>query len=101
MIVNRWQARELPTKEQIFSMFEIEGLQWSEEVLEPHKKTPEHRQPFDEVRIIFEGELLCNVAGNQLLLRKGDRIEIPANTKHFLQNNSDSDCISIVAQRPY
>jgi mannose-6-phosphate isomerase-like protein (cupin superfamily) len=100
MIVSRWQAALLPTKEQVKMIFFAEGLEFKEEILPMKAAIKEHRHPFDEVRMVVEGELLVNVSGNQLLLRSGDRIEIPSNTKHHYQAFGNEDCVCIVAQRP-
>lgn len=101
MIIHRWVAPIQPNKEQIKIMLEGEGLEPFEEVYEPNVKIPEHRQPFAEVRIVVEGELVFNIAGNQILLRPGDRVEVPANTKHSHVNNGKTDCLCIVANRPF
>jgi quercetin dioxygenase-like cupin family protein len=50
--------------------------------------------------MVVEGELLVNVSGNQLLLRAGDRIEIPSNTKHHYSAHGDASCLCVIAQRP-
>ena len=79
MLITRWQAPNKLSREQAQMILEAEGLESFEETLAPQKKVSEHRHPFTEVRIILQGELLYNIAGNQVLLREGDRIEIPAN----------------------
>lgn len=101
MLVRRWQAPKLPTKEQIKFILEAEGLEPYEQVYDPTFKTKEHRSPFEEIRFLASGELLFNVAGNQLLLRPGDRIEIPSNTKRSHQVKGDEPCVCICAQRPF
>lgn len=83
MLIQRWQAALVPTPEQLKLIFHNEGLEINEENLAPNTKFQEHRHPYTEVRVVVEGELLFNVGGTQLLLRAGDRIEVPANTKHF------------------
>jgi len=100
MLINRWLAPLTPTKEQIKMLLETEGLEPYEEDYEPSIKINEHRHPFGEVRVVAQGELLFNIAGNQFLLRAGDRVEIPANTKHSHVNNGQGTCICICAQRP-
>lgn len=99
MLVSRWQAALLPTKEQVKMIFFAEGLDSVEETLPAQKSIKEHRHPFDEIRMVISGELLVNVSGNQLLLRSGDRIEIPSNTKHHYQAFGNQDCLCVVAQR--
>lgn len=99
MIVSRWQAPLVPSKDQIKMMFLAEGLEPKEEVYPANGIVKEHRHPFDEVRMVVTGELFINIAGNQLLLRAGDRIEIPSNTRHETTARGDSDCVCIQAPR--
>lgn len=99
MIITRWQAPLKPTRQQIQMILESEGLEPFEEVFEPAHQVPEHRHPFTEVRILLSGEMLFNVAGNQVLLREGDRIEVPANTKHSHVCQGSETCLCICAQK--
>lgn len=101
MIVTRWQAPVLPTPEQIKMIFEREGLQPFEEVYAPNEKIPPHRHPFDEVRMLVTGSLLMEVAGNQLLLRSGDKIVIPSNTRHSKKVHGNSDCLCICSYKAF
>lgn len=99
MLVTRWQAQMIPTKEQIKMIFLAEGLEPREEVYPANSQVKEHRHPHDEIRMVVSGELFINVAGNQLLLRAGDRIEIPSNTRHETTARGNEDCLCIIAQR--
>lgn len=101
MIMTRWQADLTPTAEQIKIILGDEGLDPFEEAFEPEMKIPDHRHPYTEVRIVLAGELLTNVAGNQVLLRAGDRIEIPANTRHSYTVQGREPCVCICAQRMF
>lgn len=101
MIVTRWQASVLPTQEQISLIFAAEGLNPQEEVLPAKRTIADHRHPFDEVRMVISGDLLMNISGNQILLRAGDRIDIPANTRHAKTANGNEDCVCVVAQKPF
>lgn len=101
MIVTRWQAPVLPTLEQIMMIFEAEGLMPHEEALKPKTVIADHRHPFDEVRMVISGTLFMNISGNQILLRSGDRIDIPANTRHSKSTEGDVDCVCVVASRPF
>ncbi|MDX9732143.1 MAG: cupin domain-containing protein [Bdellovibrionales bacterium] len=78
-----------------------EGLTPELESLPAHSTLKEHRHPFDEVRIVLEGNLILDVNGNQLLLRPGDRIDIPANTRHSKTVHGGTSCISMVAKRTF
>ena len=85
MIIRRWQAPVTPDIKQIRQMFFLEGLKPQEEVLEDGQATKERKFPFDEVRIMVEGELILDIVGNKVLLKEGDRVMIPSNTKHTLK----------------
>jgi quercetin dioxygenase-like cupin family protein len=97
----RWQAPVLPTTEQIKMIFEAEGLNPAEEVFAPKTVIPDHRHPFDEVRMVISGTLFMNISGNQILLRAGDRIDIPGNTRHSKSTEGADPCVCVVAQRPF
>ena len=96
MLVSRWQAPVVPSPEQAKMIFEAELLEPQEETFAPGTVIPEHRHPFDEVRMVLSGEMLLNISGNQLLLRAGDRIRIPSNTKHSYETNN-TPCLCFVA----
>jgi quercetin dioxygenase-like cupin family protein len=101
MIVTRWLAPIAPTESQIKVLLESEGLEPYEEIFEPKVKVSDHRHPFCEIRVVVKGELHFNISGNQFLLREGDRIEVPANTKHAHINNGNQNCLCVVAQRAF
>lgn len=101
MLVYRWQAPLYPSQQQARMIFLAEDLTPREEILTKEENYPEHRHPFDEVRMILEGELSMNISGNQLLLRPGDKIMIPSNTKHSQRVLSQSPCVCFVANRPF
>jgi len=99
MIVQRWEAPMTPSKIQIERLYLSEGLEIFEELYQPGQPVIEHRHPFCEVRTIVYGELLFNIAGNQFLLRAGDRVEIPANTRHTHAAQGSSDCLCLVGYK--
>ena len=101
MIVTRWQAPVLPAPEQLKMMFEAEGLTAVVEELGADATIADHRHPFDEIRIVVSGAMMMNISGNQLLLRAGDRIDIPANTRHSKATEGKDACICLVANRPF
>ena len=101
MLLKRWQGEKTPTKEQIEKVFQREGLEFYLEKHLTREKIQEHDHPFDEIRMVHSGALLMNVAGNQLLLRPGDRIEIPSNTRHSHSTHGQEECLCICAQRPF
>ena len=85
MIIRRWQAPITPDIKQIRQMFFLEGLKPQEEILENGQTTKERKFPFDEIRIMVDGELILDISGNKVLLKEGDRVMIPSNTKHTLK----------------
>ena len=101
MLITRWQAPKVPKKEQIKIWFEAEGLTPKEELLQPQEEFTDLRHPFDEVIMVAEGEIILDIAGNKLLLRSGDKIVIPSNTKFSKKVGSDTPCMLIVANKLY
>ena len=101
MIIKRWLAPIKPSENQIKSFFERENLEYFKETFQAGDEVTDHRHPFDEVRMIVNGELFYNIAGTKLLLREGDKIVIPSNTRHSKKVKSSKECVSICAYRAY
>lgn len=99
MLVQRWQAQVFPSQAEFISLLENEGLECEVETFPAGTLIANHIHPFDEIRIIIEGELRYSVSGNQILLRRGDRVAIPANTRHSIENFSDADCVSLFGKK--
>ena len=99
MLIYRWQSPVIPGADQIRLFFEREGLSPFKEIYQPGESIKDHIHPFDEVRMICEGEMLFNIAGNRLLLREGDRLVIPSNTRH--SKNAQKKCVSFCAFKPF
>lgn len=101
MVIERWLAPLKLTESQIKILFDREGLDPTLEEVASNWKTKDHRHPFSEVRVVVSGELSFSIAGNSFLLRPGDRIEVPANTRHWHANNTNETCVCICAYRPF
>ena len=99
MLIYRWQSPVVPEEDQIRLFFEREGLMPTREFYKSNESVQDHIHSFDEVRMVCKGEMLFNIAGNRLLLRGGDRIVIPANTRH--SKTAQKDCISFCAFKPF
>lgn len=99
MVITRWQAPQVPSLEQMKMMFTVEGHDFNLETYPIGSEIKDHRHPFDEIRMVASGTLLVNVSGTQLLLRAGDRIEIPSNTKHSTKVEGEEAVVSICASR--
>ena len=100
-MLKRWLAPLTPSEAQIKAQFEREGLEYFEETFKAGSVILDHRHPFDEVRMIVAGQLFYNIAGNKLLLRQGDKIIVPSNTRHSKEIPPQKDCQSICAYRAY
>lgn len=94
MVIYRWQSSVIPGQDQIRLFFEREGLVPEKEVYQPKEKVAKHQHPLDEIRMVCSGQIIFNIAGNQLLLRPGDRIVIPSNTWHSKKVQGDEPCVS-------
>ncbi|MCS6838916.1 MAG: cupin domain-containing protein [Bdellovibrionaceae bacterium] len=90
MLIQRWQAPEFPTREQLMSLLEREAIEPSIETWSGHVEIKEHRHPWTEILVVTRGELVVDLGGHQVLLRQGDRIDIPAYTKHSYKILSSS-----------
>ncbi len=101
MMITRWTGLQAPPPQQLKLLLVNEGLQPELETLPAHLTLKDHRHPFDEVRVILEGMLIMDINGNQLLLKAGDRIDIPANTRHSKTVHGGSACISLTARRTF
>lgn len=101
MLITRWQAPIVPKIDQITTWFEMEGLEPQKVTIQPKESFQNLRHPFDDVIMVAQGELILNIAGNKLLLREGDKIVIPSNTKHSKEVSGENPCTYISAQKTY
>jgi len=74
-------------------MYTAEGLVPDEEIIPQGQEIATHHHQFDEVRTVVDGEMIVDVAGNKMLLRPGDRVIIPANTKHSYKAQGAERCL--------
>lgn len=101
MLITRWQAPQVPSLDQLKLILHSEGAELKEEEFPANSEVKEHRHPFEEIRIIYSGSIIFNFTGNKILLRPGDKIVIPPNTKHSMHINGEEACQSVVAYRPF
>lgn len=95
MLIYRWQAELTPNLSQMMMMFEGEGLEPFKETLEPGVVIADRRHPFDEVRMVAQGEMLLEILGAKMLLREGDKVTIPANTRHTKKAEGSGPCVCV------
>lgn len=99
MLIRRWEAEQFPNQRQFEALMNQEGLDYSIELHPKGEVIREHRHSLAEIRVVIDGEILFNISGNQIILRPGDRIEIPANTRHYHQTHGQSEGRSLCAYR--
>jgi quercetin dioxygenase-like cupin family protein len=99
MKITRWRADRKPTRSEIEALFKDEGLEFLVEELPENSEVKDHKHPFDEVRVVISGAMRFNVAGNEFILREGDRLELPSNTRHWTKVEAGAECITIYAHR--
>lgn len=99
MRIIRWRADRKPTQAEVESMFQDEGLEFIVETVPPGTEVKDHKHPFDEVRMVVSGAMRYNVAGNEFILKEGDRLELPSNTRHWTRAEPMGDCVTIYAHR--
>ncbi|HEU5002975.1 MAG TPA: cupin domain-containing protein [Actinomycetota bacterium] len=80
--VTRWGQPEAPTEASVRAVFATEGLSpyaWSNG---PGDRYAVHTHSFDKVLICAQGSIAFQVAGEDVTLQAGDRLDLPAGTPH-------------------
>jgi quercetin dioxygenase-like cupin family protein len=95
MRIIRWRADRKPTQDEVLSILQDEGLDCQVETSDAGTEIKDHKHPFDEIRIVVRGAIRYNVAGNEFILREGDRLELPSNTRHWTKVEASSECVSV------
>ena len=96
MIIHRWQAPQYPSEEQILMLLQQQGFDAQIENWKAGIMIKDHRHALTEILVVCQGELILNISGNQIVLRQGDKTEIPPNTKHAYQVKSTDGCRVVV-----
>ena len=77
-------------KDKVFKILEEEGYEnlflWSDP---PNARYDWHTHPFNEVRWVLEGEITLGTEEGTVTLKAGDRLEVPAGTKHWAEVGPD------------
>ncbi len=99
MKITRWEGNGIPDAEALQATLAGEGLRartWQDR---PGSFYAEHRHRYDEIRWILAGRLTIAAGGEEYVLSPGDRVEIPAGTRHHLRVPSDAPVVYLVATR--
>jgi mannose-6-phosphate isomerase-like protein (cupin superfamily) len=71
--------------------------------LKPGKSSgskPQGHKQSDQVLLVLEGQVHGEIAGDEITLRKGDVVIIPAATKHKFTNRGSADAITFNTYSP-
>jgi len=85
MTVTRWDNAGPLQLSALRTRLQGEGLSttWWSEV--PGSKVPQHEQPFPAARWVLSGYLRVYVGSDVVDLGPGDRLDLPAGTKHEVE----------------
>ena len=62
--------------------------------LEPHTELDRHSRPVDEELTQIDGVSVIVLDDKEIILRKGEKLIIPANVKHIHENRSDEKSLT-------
>ena len=99
MKVIRWNKREKPNLESLKKDLEKEGLDCYLFASNPGDFYPEHAHEHDEIRIVLSGSMKLGVNEKEVILNKGDRLELPKNTVHWAKPLGSKKCVMLSANR--
>lgn len=47
-----------------------------------------HTHPYEEVRWVYEGEVIMGTEEGEVILKAGDRLDLPAGTRHWAKSKN-------------
>lgn len=80
--VTSWQMDDAPDEQAVLARMAAEGLQphgWSNG---PGDRYGWHEHTYDKVLYCTQGSIIFHTPAADLVLRPGDRLDLPAGTKH-------------------
>ncbi len=80
--VTPWPGPGRPSEEAVYALLAAEGLEarlWSNG---PFDQYPPHEHDYHKVLYVLFGSISFGVEGRTLVLRAGDRLDLPAGTVH-------------------
>ena len=99
MKITRWTAEIPVNKDIIVKLFEAEGLEPRPFSIKSGSRLANQKTFLNEIIQVAEGELIFNLSGTQFVLRRGDKLEIPANTIYSFSNMRDEESLFFSAQK--
>jgi len=96
--LTRWNKETVPSLEALRVALAGEGLQISEWVDPPGTVYPVHILGYSEVRWVIRGQLRIGFpeSGEEFTLGPGDRLDIPAETPHWIDVDSSFPVIYLI-----
>jgi quercetin dioxygenase-like cupin family protein len=99
IVKQRWyRAHVGGSATMLFDSEELEGLLFfAHAELKPGKVIEEHIDPYEEIYYFVKGGGLMSVGDEAQQVSAGDAAWLPYGIPHSLENNTDEDCIFVVA----
>ncbi|HYX21931.1 MAG TPA: cupin domain-containing protein [Thermoanaerobaculia bacterium] len=94
--VERWPRGDgAPTEKRMMRALELEGFDVLVTTYRPGTVFPEHEHPRPKCDAVLEGVLRVTVDGNAFDLGAGDRIYLPAGTRHAAEVVGQETVVSL------
>ncbi len=99
--LTRWNKETVPSLEALRAALTGEGLQISEWVDPPGTVYSVHTHQYPEVRWVARGQLRIGLpeSGEEFVLGPGDRLEVPADTPHWVDVDPLSPVLYLIGTR--
>jgi mannose-6-phosphate isomerase-like protein (cupin superfamily) len=97
--VVKWEKDSLITQEEAEARLQLEGYHsfcWYDV---PGSSYPKHRHSYDECIWILKGEIHFIIEEMTFILKRGDRIYLPAKTPHIVQVPISNSVTYLIGQK--
>lgn len=99
-LVTRWRGEGAPDEERLRGALRDEGLSPTTFSMAPGETYAFHEHDHDEVRWVVHGSVRFGLeGGSALVLGPGDRLDLPARTRHDARTLGRSTCTMVSAER--
>ncbi len=99
MKITKWCKREKPSLDLIKKELEKEGLECFLFASEPGDFYSEHKHEYDEIRIVIEGSIKFASKDKEVILKEGDRLDLPRDTTHTAEILGSKRCVLLSATK--
>lgn len=100
--VERWDAARdgEPTEGALRESLEARGYRVARHTYPPGTRFPEHTHEVDKVDVVLAGRFRMTARGEDVVLKPGDALAVPAGTPHAAEVVGDEPVVSLDATRP-